>query len=73
MQLSYKCILKFMSRENAVEIVKPGVDNAEVAYTCCSLFLSHKLKLTVLDVPIWVPHENTSSKVSAFGAGLGCL
>ena len=70
-QPSYnKCILTFLSRENAVAIVQHGLEVNGITLPL-HLVSEPQIEIKIFDAPIWVPDEDILSKISAFGTQIG--
>ena len=67
-----KCILTFLSRENAEAIVEHGMDLGGVSYSLC-LVSESRIELKIVDAPIWVPDEDILAEISIFGTRHGSV
>ena len=68
--ISSKCILTFLSRENAVAISEHGVD-IDGNFFEVSLVSEPHVEIKIFDAPIWVPDEQLLSALSAYGTRSG--
>ena len=67
-----KCILTFLSRENAEAIAEHGIDLGGSSYSLC-LVSEAQVELKIVDAPIWIPDEEILSRLSAFGTRRGSV